>query len=446
MGGIFINYRRGETAGEARALFIELSAQLGAESVFMDVDNIALGRDFRDVLQERLASVDVMLTLIGKDWSRAADAAGRRRLDDPNDFVRREIHAALARDIAVTPVLLQGAQMPAEAELPADIRDLAYRNAFELSHARWSSDVHELVKRLGLSKPVANEPQAPQPVVRTLPAAASVAAPAVAATGTGRTGRAVLLAVFATVLVAGASGYFYYRQVDEEHAKQLRARAEADSRQRQIEAELVAARADAASVAAAKAGGERKAREDAALLAAKDRALVEQHARQEAEQTRTERAVADQLARQRAAEQAAKELAAKDQAAREQAELKERARLAELEQTRRREDLLKGKFSGSLTVSLGDFANLQGTPSTDVTATSVKAACGKWSQQVLPGDAQTFLSVCLSLPSYASQNALRLGTRATQQEWMIYCSQRATAMNVTGDDRRSMMGACLRYR
>ena len=177
MSGIFINYRRGETAGEARALFSELSAMLGADSVFMDVDNIAPGRDhFRQVLQERLASVDVMLTLIGKDWMRATDAAGRRRLDDANDFVRREIRAALERNISVTPVLLQGAQMPVETDLPEDIRDLAYRNAFELSHTRWSSDVQELVKRLGLLKHERTDAK-PSPPAFVEPTAVRAASP-----------------------------------------------------------------------------------------------------------------------------------------------------------------------------------------------------------------------------------------------------------------------------
>jgi hypothetical protein len=80
MGSIFINYRRGETAGEARALFNELAATLGKDSVFMDVDNVTLGRDFRQVLHDRLASCDLMLALIGKDWVDAKNPSGRRRL------------------------------------------------------------------------------------------------------------------------------------------------------------------------------------------------------------------------------------------------------------------------------------------------------------------------------------------------------------------------------
>jgi hypothetical protein len=151
MGTVFISYRREETAGEARALFNDLVARIGKDLVFMDVDTIALGRDFREVLRENLASCDLMLVLIGKRWVDAKDQSGRR-LDDPGDFIRLEIGAALKRNIPVTPVLLQGAHMPAPEQLPEDLKELSFRNAFELSHTRWESDVQEMIKRLALGK------------------------------------------------------------------------------------------------------------------------------------------------------------------------------------------------------------------------------------------------------------------------------------------------------
>ena len=151
MGSVFISYRREDTEGQARALFQDLVARLGRDSVFMDVDSIGLGRDFRTVLQERLATCDVMLALIGRDWVDGKDKSGRRRLDNPGDFVRIEIAAALKRNIPVTPLLLHGAQMPTVEQLPEDLSDLPYRNGFELSHNRWDSDVQELFRRLGLA-------------------------------------------------------------------------------------------------------------------------------------------------------------------------------------------------------------------------------------------------------------------------------------------------------
>lgn len=152
MGSIFINYRRGETAGEAMALFNQLSAALGKDSVFMDVANIDLGRDFREALNERLASCDLMLAIVGRGWVDGKGASGRRRLDEPNDYVRLEIAAALKRNIPVLPVLVQGVHMPSADELPEDLGDFAFRNAFELSHSRWDSDVREMLKRLGLGE------------------------------------------------------------------------------------------------------------------------------------------------------------------------------------------------------------------------------------------------------------------------------------------------------
>jgi len=148
MGCVFINYRREETAGEARALFSDLVAAFGKDSVFMDVDTIALGRDFRDVIREKVETCDLMLALIGREWVEVATSKGRR-IDDPNDFVRLEIEAALKRNIPVTPVLVQGAHMPIADQLPEGLKDFAYRNGFELSHSRWQSDVQEMIKRLG---------------------------------------------------------------------------------------------------------------------------------------------------------------------------------------------------------------------------------------------------------------------------------------------------------
>ena len=160
MGAVFVSYRRGDSEGQARALSLELAKLLGKDAVFMDVDSIALGRDFRQVLQERLASCDVMMALIGPGWLDARDASGNRRLETQTDYVRQEIVAAIGRNIPVIPVLLQGAQMPAPERLPDDLKDLCFRNGFELGHSTWESDVREMVKRLGLDeqKPAAASP------------------------------------------------------------------------------------------------------------------------------------------------------------------------------------------------------------------------------------------------------------------------------------------------
>jgi hypothetical protein len=94
--------------------------------VFRDVDALRPGQDFVEAIADRLGTCRACLVLIGRDWLNAADPSGRRRLDQEGDYVRQEIAAALARpDVAVIPVLVEGAAMPAAESLPESIRPLA---------------------------------------------------------------------------------------------------------------------------------------------------------------------------------------------------------------------------------------------------------------------------------------------------------------------------------
>ena len=148
MRAIFISYRRDDSEGEAGRLFDDLVEDFGESSVFMDVATIEAGRDFRKVIDERVATCGVLLAIIGKNWVDTKNEAGERRLDDPSDFVRLETASALKRDIPVIPVLVRGARMPRPEQLPEDLRDLAYRNGRELTHARWNSDLRLLITDL----------------------------------------------------------------------------------------------------------------------------------------------------------------------------------------------------------------------------------------------------------------------------------------------------------
>ena len=145
---IFINYRRNDSEGEAGRLFDDLVLNFSDESVFMDVAAIEPGRDFRKAIDQSVANCSVLLAIVGLEWLETKDAAGGRRLDDPNDFVRIELASALRRDIPVVPVLVRGAKMPRVDQLPDDLKELAYRNAVELTHARWKSDVQVLIRAL----------------------------------------------------------------------------------------------------------------------------------------------------------------------------------------------------------------------------------------------------------------------------------------------------------
>jgi hypothetical protein len=148
MRGIFISYRREDAEGQAGRLFDDLSAHFGRDAVFMDVAGIKKGLDFRRIIDEHVTSCGVLLVIIGKRWLSLTDNKGKRRLDDTNDFVRLETAAALSRDIPVVPVLVQDAVMPTEQELPDVLKELAFRNGTELTHARWDSDVKLLIEDL----------------------------------------------------------------------------------------------------------------------------------------------------------------------------------------------------------------------------------------------------------------------------------------------------------
>ncbi|MES2098978.1 MAG: CzcE family metal-binding protein [Pseudomonadota bacterium] len=167
MRAIFISYRRDDTEGHAGRLFEDLRDRFGKNAVFMDVTGIEPGRDFRRVIEQQVASCGVLLALIGKNWLSAADASGKRRLDDAADFVRLETASALKRDIPVIPVLVHDAAMPRVEQLPDDLKELAFRNAVELTHARWSSDVQLLIDALlphvDAAPPVAAPAPAPPP-------------------------------------------------------------------------------------------------------------------------------------------------------------------------------------------------------------------------------------------------------------------------------------------
>jgi hypothetical protein len=147
-GRIFISYRRDETAYPAGWLFDRLAQHFGAGQIFKDVDSIELGDDFVQVITSAVGSCDVLLALIGDQWLTIADAQGRRRLDDPADFVRLEIQAALKRHVRIVPILVDGARMPDADELPPGLTDLARRQALELSPNRFEYDTNRLLRVL----------------------------------------------------------------------------------------------------------------------------------------------------------------------------------------------------------------------------------------------------------------------------------------------------------
>jgi hypothetical protein len=281
MRAIFISYRRDDAEGQAGRLFDDLVAHFGKDLVFMDVAGIEPGRDFRKVIDENVAACGVLLSIMGRGWLDAKDDTGRRRLDDPLDFVRLETASALKRDIPVVPVLVQGAKMPRAEQLPDDLKDLAYRNGVELTHARWDSDLQVLIKaleRLAAQAPTTQPPiPAPPPVITK----ESVLPPQPSPKKSGK----FLVPTLLVGLVLGAGAFAAYQY-----------------RQRAI-AEALQAKQAAETAIAEKAAAE--AREDAEKSAAErakaERTASEQRAAQEAAATQ---AAADRAANRAAAQRA----------------------------------------------------------------------------------------------------------------------------------------------
>lgn len=163
-GRIFICYRREETAYPAGWLFDRLTEHLGGGQVFKDVDSIEPGDDFVQIINQAIASCDVLLALIGKEWLTISDEEGQRRIDSREDFVRLEIEAALTRNIRVIPILVDKARMPHVDDLPASLAGLARRHALELSPGQFNYDTSRLLKvlnttlaELGTTQPEADE-------------------------------------------------------------------------------------------------------------------------------------------------------------------------------------------------------------------------------------------------------------------------------------------------
>jgi formylglycine-generating enzyme required for sulfatase activity len=147
-GSIFINYRREDSIGTAGRLHDRLAQAFGHDRLFMDVDHIPAGVDFVSYLQEQVGACEIFLALIGPHWLTAKDAQGRTRLDNPHDFVVVEIAAALARNIRVIPVLIDGAQMPSAEELPQALKALSRRNAVEVRNSQFGRDADGLVQKI----------------------------------------------------------------------------------------------------------------------------------------------------------------------------------------------------------------------------------------------------------------------------------------------------------
>jgi len=175
---VFMSYRREETAYPAAWLYDRLAKRFGGDQVFKDVDSIELGDDFVEAITRAVDSCDVLLALIGDRWLTIADAEGKRRIYDAEDFVRLEIEVALTRNVRIIPILVDGARMPRANNLPTSIAKLAHRQALELSASRFEFDLSRLLRVLDSTLSPSRADPPPKPT--SLPALVTLKRPTLA--------------------------------------------------------------------------------------------------------------------------------------------------------------------------------------------------------------------------------------------------------------------------
>jgi len=148
MARIFVNFRNGDQDALAGFLADDLVRRFGRDQVFRSTESIPPGTDFVEELERQLAECDVLLAVIGVNWLTVTDVRGRRRLDDPDDWVRREIANALSAGKRVVPVLIGTASLPRSADLPEDIEPLARRQYLQIQGRTLNEQRAKLIRVL----------------------------------------------------------------------------------------------------------------------------------------------------------------------------------------------------------------------------------------------------------------------------------------------------------
>ena len=157
---IFISYRVQDTAADTGRLVDALKQAFYEDQIFMDIEKLEPGVDFRQALTKSLESCDVLFAIIGPEWA-GTDKSGNPRIKHSEDWVRIELETALKRDIRVIPVLMRGAALPAMEDLPESLYPLLNRQTYEISNKRWSYDTEQLInflKKIGFTPKQPNTP------------------------------------------------------------------------------------------------------------------------------------------------------------------------------------------------------------------------------------------------------------------------------------------------
>ena len=153
MAGIFISYRREDSAEITLRISSALKTRFNHELVFLDTQDMPYAFDFRRTLDAKLIDCDVLIAVIGREWPSIKNDAGKRRLYVRDDFVRKEIETAIRRGIQIIPVLVNGAIMPGSTEVPRKLRSVTYLHALQVDTQQFDKDVarlHILIEQLVL--------------------------------------------------------------------------------------------------------------------------------------------------------------------------------------------------------------------------------------------------------------------------------------------------------
>ncbi|MEO8309267.1 MAG: TIR domain-containing protein [Pseudomonadota bacterium] len=175
--GVFISYRRSDNPDATGRIYDRLVSEFGRARVFKDVDSIPLGQDFRGHLNDVVGGCAAVLAIIGPKWIDTRNGSGQRRLEDPDDFVRIELEAALARDVPVVPVLVGHAPMPGSTDLPASLASMVFRQSIEV---RPDPDFHHDATRLVAALRKILDPDAPDVALAIAPQTRSPSGPRLA--------------------------------------------------------------------------------------------------------------------------------------------------------------------------------------------------------------------------------------------------------------------------
>jgi hypothetical protein len=318
---IFINYRREDSAATAGRLHDRLAQVFGRKRIFMDVDQIPAGIDFVAHLNSQVAACNVLLVLIGPHWLNVNEA-GERRLHQPDDFVAIEIAAALARDIRVIPVLVDGAIIPKASELPDSLKPLVRRQAIDLRQAHFGRDAEALIERV--REALGDKAGLGRWRVRALAGAAAIAA----------------------LLLIGVGGYVFFGHIVELGVQRAELKLEEERKAAEAEANRKVMENQAEQERQAKAAQEAEAKRKA------DEAEQQRLAVVKAEQERQAKAAQE-------AEAMARAIGAQAPAARQTAGANTPTTVASSLFTKRiNTEISRGDFVSSVSASVDDCAQI----------------------------------------------------------------------------------------